>query len=127
MLYYYYPYVRVNDREVPAVYAHEILHQFGAIDLYEGSGDFSPDNCAYVAERYPDDIMYAAYDDGGRLRYDEIRLEVGPVTAYYLGWLDELPGEDRAAMENYERSCVAGFSYDDPWYGEEDWGDEYVD
>ena len=126
VLYYYYPYVRVNDREVPAVYAHEILHQFGAIDLYEGSGDFSPENCAYVAEHYPDDIMYSAYDDDGRLRYDEIRLEVGPVTAYYLGWLDELPEEDRAGMKDYERSYVAGFSYDDLWYDEEDWGDDYA-
>lgn len=120
VLFYYYSYLRSTDREVPAVYAHEILHQFGAIDLYEDSPDFSPENIAYVAETYPDDIMYSTYTDNGRLNYESIHLEVSPVTAYYLGWLDELPEADQEGLTDYERVCVAGFSYDDPTFSEDE-------
>lgn len=119
VLFYYFAYLHTTDREVPAVYAHEILHQFGAIDLYEDSPDFSPENIAYVAETYPDDIMYSDYTEDGRLNYDSINLSISPVTAYYLGWLDELPERDRESLTEYERVCVAGFSYDDVSFGEE--------
>ncbi len=124
VLYFYYPYTRTTDQEVPAVYAHEILHLFGAIDLYEGSEAFSPENMDYVAEHYPSDIMYSVYCDSNRLHYEEIHLEIGPVTAYYLGWLDELPEEDQENLTNYKRAVVAGFSYGDPWFNKEDWGEE---
>lgn len=120
VLFYYYTYVRTKDREVPAVYAHEILHMFGAIDLYEESPDFSPENIAYVAETYPDDIMYSDYWDDGRLNYESIHLSISPVTAYYLGWIDELPEEDQEGLTDYERVCVAGFSYDDPTFYEDE-------
>lgn len=116
VLFYYYSYVRTTDREVPAVYAHEILHMFGAIDLYEDSPDFSPENTAYVAQTYPQDIMYSEYTDNGRLYYDKIHLNISPVTAYYLGWLDELPEADQEGLVDYERAVVAGFSEEDPTF-----------
>lgn len=119
VLFYYYPYVRFNDREVPGVYAHEILHMFGAIDLYEDSPDFSPENIAYVARTYPNDIMYGDYVEDGWLNYEEIDLEISPITAYYLGWLEELPPEDQEGLTEYERAYTAGFSYDDPTFGED--------
>lgn len=119
VLFYYYPYEYLDDREVPGVYAHEILHMFGAIDLYEGSPDFSPENVAYVARTYPDDIMYGEYVKNDRPDYEEIDLEISPVTAYYLGWLEELPPADRDGLSGYERECRAGFSYDDPTFGED--------
>lgn len=119
VLFYYYPYERVGNREVPGVYAHEILHMFGAIDLYEGSPDFSPENIAYVARTYPDDIMYGDYVKNGRLDYKEIALEVSPITAYYLGWLEELPPADRDGLSEYERAYTAGFSYEDPTFEED--------
>lgn len=118
VIFYYYPYIRMTDREVPAVYAHEILHQFGAIDLYEGSYDFSPADVAYVSQVYPDDIMYSDYTVNGRLVYDKIHLTVGPITAYCLGWLDELPPTDQEGLEDFARTCIAGFSYEDPVFDE---------
>lgn len=121
VIFYYYPYIRTTDREVPAVYAHEILHLFGAIDLYEGSYDFSPENVYYVGQTYPTDIMYSDYTEDGRLVYDSIHLTVGPVTAYCLGWLDELPQADQEGLDEFERTCIAGFSYEDPVF-EEDTG-----
>lgn len=119
VLFYYYRYVRAGDREVPAVYAHEILHQFGAIDLYEESPDFSPENIEYVARTYPDDIMYGDYVENGEPDYERINLRISPVTAYYLGWLEELPPEDQEGLNDYERVCVGGFSYDDPSFGDD--------
>lgn len=50
----------------------------------------------------------------GRLVYDSIHLTVGPVTAYCLGWLDELPQADQEGLDEFERTCIAGFSYEDP-------------
>lgn len=120
VLFYYYSYMRTTDREVPAVYAHEILHQFGAIDLYEDSPDLSPENIEYVARTYPDDIMYAEYVRDGRPDYEQIHLEISPITAYYLGWLEELPEADQEALSDYERVCVGGFSYDDPTFGDDE-------
>lgn len=113
VIFYYYPYVRLTDREVPAVYAHEILHQFGAIDLYEGSYDFAPENVSYVGRTYPDEIMYSDYTVDGRLVYEEIELSISPVTAYCLGWIDQLPPEDQTELKDFYRTCIAGFSEED--------------
>ena len=65
-----------------ATYAHEILHLFGAGDLY-----FPYDQDDYrkqVAKRFfPNDVMF-------RVDYNLDRLNVGPFTAYRVGWRDEL-------------------------------------
>jgi hypothetical protein len=70
-----------------ATYAHEILHLFGAGDLY-----FPYDQDASrkdIAQRlFPNDIMY-------RVDYDISRLYVGPFTAYRVGWRDELDPDHR--------------------------------
>lgn len=70
-----------------ATYAHEILHLFGAGDLY-----FPYDSDASrkdVARRmFPHDIMY-------RVDYDITRLYVGPFTAYRVGWRNQLDPEHR--------------------------------
>lgn len=118
ILFYRYPYVGGEEREVPGVYAHEILHMFGAIDLYEESPDFSPENIEYVSQTYPNDIMYGDYVED-LPDYTQITLEITPITAYYLGWLEELPQADQEGLSEYERTCVAGFSYEDPTFGEE--------
>ena len=65
-----------------ATYAHEVLHLFGAGDLY-----FPYDQDDYrkqVARRYfPNDIMF-------RVDYNLDRLNVGSFTAYRVGWRDEI-------------------------------------
>lgn len=81
----------------PAVYAHEILHLFGAPDLYDGSNDLfvSEELVDYVAETWPDEIMYDTYAPDGSLEYGSITKEIGPLTAYRLGLCDSFPGMDR--------------------------------
>jgi hypothetical protein len=70
-----------------ATYAHEILHLFGAGDLY-----FPYDRASHrkeMARRYfPDDVMR-------RVDYDMSRLTVGPFTAFRVGWLYKLKPEYR--------------------------------
>ncbi len=67
--------VRVPLFERPIAYAHEILHAFGAEDLYQ------PDERRAVAEKlYPDDVML------GETARDD--FAVGPCTAYRIGWAD---------------------------------------
>lgn len=70
-----------------ATYAHEILHLFGAGDLYfPYDRDGSRKD---IAQRlFPNDIMY-------RVDYDISRLYVGPFTAYRVGWRDELDPDHR--------------------------------
>ena len=81
----------------PAVYAHEILHLFGAPDLYNGSNDlFVTDALVdYVAENWPEEIMQDTYAPDGSLTYGEIDKIIGPLTAYRLGLSDSFPGMDR--------------------------------
>ncbi len=73
--------------EVPAVYAHEILHLFGAHDLYEDA-EYTEEVCEYVKKAYPNEIMYTVKDEDGRLNSSEIQNELSPITAYHLGWVN---------------------------------------
>lgn len=82
-----------GEDESPATYAHEILHLFGAPDLYDGSSDAYVDEAlvAYVEDTYPDDIMLSTYEDDGSSRFDAITKELSPLTAYCLGLADTCP------------------------------------
>ncbi len=76
----------------PAVYAHEILHTFGAPDLYMEDEYYGIDGAAldYVAERLPSEIMYTCSDiSTGEYLYDRVSNEVSGLTAYYIGLTDE--------------------------------------
>jgi len=70
----------------PAVIAHEVLHIFGAEDLYP-----HPENSSFnfnaIAERYPYEIMRATYPDISKLR-------ISPITKYLIGWQDSLDFAD---------------------------------
>ena len=82
--------------DCPAVYAHEILHLFGAPDLYEGSSDLFVTEALvdYVARTWPDAIMQDTYTDDGDLTYDTIPKSISPLTAYRLGLCDRFEGMD---------------------------------
>lgn len=72
----------------PAVYAHEILHTFGALDLYmeDEEHNITSDFMTYVKENMPNDIMLTSSDlDSDEYLYDKITNEVGEVTAFYVG------------------------------------------
>lgn len=102
--YFYYEYSCIyktdaytdGEGESPATYAHEILHMFGAPDLYEGSGDAYVDDALvqYVEETYPNDIMLSTYEDDGTSNFDAITKELSPLTAYCLGLADTCPELD---------------------------------
>lgn len=80
-----------GEWESPAVYAHEILHLFGALDFYtvEGSGYDSGVTEEYVRhleETGSNDIMFTICDiSTGLQNYDKITNDMSEVDAYYLG------------------------------------------
>lgn len=89
----------------PAVYAHEILHTFGAPDLYMEDEYFGIDGKAldYVAEKLPNEIMYTCSDIGtGEYLYDKVSNEVSGLTAYYIGLTDESKLVDELGLRESE-------------------------
>ncbi|MDO5776991.1 MAG: hypothetical protein Q4Q08_01695 [Eubacteriales bacterium] len=92
-LYRYDVYAGEGESESPATYAHEILHLFGAPDLYEGSSDDFVDDAliTYVEETYPDEIMNSTYNDDGTSSFDSVHKAISPLTAYCLGLTDTCP------------------------------------
>jgi hypothetical protein len=71
-----------------ATYAHEILHLYGAGDLYFPY-DLSPKRKNLAGRHFPNDVMY-------RVDYDIGRLDVGPFTAFRIGWTNKLAQKFRA-------------------------------
>lgn len=97
MLYRYDAYSDEGTPESPAVYAHEILHLYGAPDLYEDSADYyvSDELVEYVYAQWPDAIMQYTYNDDGGIDYDRIGKILCPLTAYRLGLCDTFEGIER--------------------------------
>jgi len=79
-----------DEYENPATYAHEILHLFGACDLYEENetDNISQDLSDCIADVYPDEIMYYTYEDDNTSNFEEITKDMSPVTLYFIGWGD---------------------------------------
>lgn len=66
----------------PAEYAHEILHLYGAHDFYKDA-EYTDDVVKYIEKNYPKDIMLSLGSEG------RINRDIGPITAYHLGWIEE--------------------------------------
>lgn len=67
-----------NTPEQPGTVAHEMLHAFGAFDMYERDG-YDPAKSRRCKQNYPMEIMYTG-------RYDLIdQLVMSPATAYMIG------------------------------------------
>lgn len=75
--------------EPPAVYAHEILHLFGAHDLYRDA-EYPRKITDYIEKTYPLEIMRTVIDGNGKRHEKDIVNMVSPITAYHLGWIDEI-------------------------------------
>lgn len=80
--------------ECPAAFAHEILHTFGAPDLY--AVDTANNNYG-ITEEYVEalesnnsnDIMFTTFDaDSGKTYYDRIVNDFTELDAYYVGLTD---------------------------------------
>lgn len=97
ILYRYDAYSDPGTPEGPAVYAHEILHLFGAPDLYEGSADYyvTDELVAYVESVWPDAIMNYTYNPDGSVDLDRIQKILCPLTAYRLGLCDGFAGQEQ--------------------------------
>jgi len=83
--------IYTKDTDSPTnafVYAHELLHLFGALDLYYP--EENDDRFTYANQIFPDDIMI-------RYFYDEYLNEalIGEITSYMIGWSDYIN------IENY--------------------------
>lgn len=78
----------------PATYAHEILHLFGAPDLYSVDMDGSnygmtEEFVSYCEQNHINEIMYSTYDPyNTTIPLDKVSNELTDLTAYYLGWID---------------------------------------
>ena len=75
------------SKDPPAAYAHEILHLFGAHDLYRGA-EYQRPVTDYIKKEYPLEIMYTITDEEGNIKPTYVESEI-TVTAYQLGWLEE--------------------------------------
>jgi hypothetical protein len=76
-----------------ATYVHEILHCFGAGELYFPF-DLTEERKQIAGIHFPDDIMY-------RVDYEITRLNIGSYTAYRIGWSDDLDCKFEV-FEDYE-------------------------
>ncbi len=80
---------RKDNVTQPAAIAHEMLHLFGAPDLYIPSNNLTTQEYAdHMKDIKSNDIMYTTYEDGWKYRYDIIPNDITEITAYYLGWTD---------------------------------------
>lgn len=87
------------------MYAHEILHLFGAADLYVGSRDtfVTQPLAQYVLNTWPDAIMYYTYNSDNGISYDHIEKTLCPLTAYRLGLVDSFPGSEQFRRQRRTR------------------------
>ena len=76
-----------NDRYVvpPATYAHELLHTFGAPDLYFENAIINQEYVDYYMEINSSDIMASVYYG------EEITNTFSDLDAYYVGLIDSHP------------------------------------
>lgn len=75
--------VNSNYTIPPATYAHELLHTFGAPDLYYANEIINQEYVDYLIEIDSNDIMAKVYYG------DEITNEFSNLDAYYVGLIDE--------------------------------------
>lgn len=77
--------------ESPSAYAHEILHLFGAPDLYI---PYRPDGVTHDLVQFVDslmyqELMYDTYEPNGDIRLHGISQYVSEITLYCLGLIDD--------------------------------------
>ena len=86
-----------SKQEGASTYAHEMLHLFGARDLYTVSyGDgITKRFIKYVKKHFPREIMLTTLSKGKvQLKY-KITNKVSRITAFFLGWKKNIPEKDR--------------------------------
>ncbi len=100
-----------RNYENPATYAHEMLHLFGAWDLYEtnDTDGVTQQVVDYIRSEYPTELMLTTYNIWGGYTYDRVPQFISPLTAYAIGWIEDCPELDQfPTLERQQRCC---FSY----------------
>lgn len=106
------------EYETPTVFAHELLHLFGAEDYYASAEVFSKETYKKLAQMCADDIMLHTFDkiNGVYTTYPgEVRGEITPVTAYLIGIYDESAVEEIPELIREEEGVFPGSTYDRPF------------
>lgn len=96
------PYAYSATQISPSVIAHEMLHLFGApdlygCDLYDMNYGTTDDYVTYCSKNHPNEITYTTFayrEDGEKYKtFDRITNELTDITAYYIGWTNKVPPE----------------------------------
>ena len=82
----------VLSYKYPSVIAHNILHLFGAADLYETLYRKNTKKIEKLQQLYPNDIMTDVY--GRNLN----ELKIGDYTKYLIGWKDEISADQKPLL-----------------------------
>ena len=90
-----------GEVEPPACFAHEMLHTFGAVDLYSASEyGVTQEYVDYVESTGLNDIMRVCEDpQTGYYNYEAINNEITDITAYYVGLTDSSETVDEWGFE----------------------------
>ena len=101
-----------RNYECPATYAHEMLHLFGAWDLYEtnSTDGVTRQVVNYIQEEYPTELMLTTYNIWGGYTYDSVPQVISPLTAYAIGWIEDCPELDQFPSLIRQERC--SFSYE---------------
>jgi hypothetical protein len=100
--------------ETPGVYAHEMLHCFGAPDLYSDAKDndygLTTDLRNAYVQIHPDDIMYKdGYDPvSDEPVYDHVPTQITDLTAYYVGLTDDSQFKDEYQLADSQYVQLEG-------------------
>lgn len=85
----------------PAVYAHEMLHAFGAPDYYMTDEEYirTYEQQDFVEMNFSNDIMLTCTDmESGQYVYDRITNDFSELTAYYVGLEAESAAQAEAGL-----------------------------
>lgn len=98
-----------GEEEGAATYAHEILHMFGARDLYMKSlaDGITSSFVKYVVKKFPNDIMLTTYTPDGRQLTYGIKNEISRVTAYFLGWKTKIAEQKKYPIRVKQKGCFS--------------------
>ena len=106
--------MNVNDREntLPSTIAHEMLHTFGAPDLYTTGGissyfGITQEDIDYLKQNNVNDIMRVDADfdpDKGEADYESVWQDMTEITAYYLGLTDHSEIVEQWGLEPSQHS-----------------------
>lgn len=89
----------------PAIYAHEILHTFGARDLYyaDERNGFSAEFLDFCKKAHANDIMFTISDsERGGVYFHKITNELSDLDAYYLGLCPDCPERRKFSIPKSE-------------------------